>query len=301
MNVVIATYLRPEPLRVAIGAVLAQDHPGMIEIIVVHDRTEPDESLVDLADGDWAGPRSIRVVSNVHSPGLAGARNTGIDACTLEWVGFCDDDDEWRPRKLSAQFRSLARRPADVCVTGITIVYGDERNDRIPAQEEMSLDVLAARRVTAAHPSTVIVRRDVLVEQIGLVDEDIPGSYGEDYDWLIRAVRNGPVTVTPEALVIVYWGQSLFSDKWATIIEAIDYLVDKHPEFRGSRRGMATLSGRKAFCEAALGHRSAATRDALQSIKLRWSEPRGYLALAVAAGVPAHKVMDVAHRRGKGI
>jgi glycosyltransferase involved in cell wall biosynthesis len=302
VTVVIATYHRPEPLRVAIRAVLAQDYGGPIEVIVVHDRTDPDGSLVELAEGDFAGPRTIRVCRNDHTPGLAGARNTGILAATGEWVGFCDDDDEWRPRKLSTQFRALAQRPADVCVSGITVVYGDHRTDRIPDEAELTPAGLAERRVTAAHPSTVLVRRSTLIDEIGLVDEEIPGSYGEDYDWLIRAVRNGPVTVAPEPLVIVHWGQSLFSDRWQTIIDALDYLVAKHPEFAGSRAGQAQLTGRRAFCEAALGRRADAVRDAARSIRLRWREPRGYLALLVASRlVSAPRLMDLAHRRGKGI
>ena len=302
VTVVIATYHRPDPLRVAIRAVRAQDHDGPIEVVVVHDRTEPDETLLDLADGTFAGPRTIRVVKNDHTPGLAGARNTGILAATGDWVGFCDDDDEWRPRKLRAQFRALARRPAEVCVTGITVVYGDHRTDRIPDESELTPESLAERRVTAAHPSTVIVRRSTLIDGIGLVDEEIPGSYGEDYDWLIRAVRHGRVTVAPEPLVVVYWGQSLFSDRWQTIIEALDYLSAKHPEFAASKAGQAQLAGRRAFCEAALGRRGDAVRDAGRSIKLRWREPRGYLALLVASRlVSAPRLMDLAHRRGKGI
>jgi len=302
VTVVIATYNRPEPLRVALAAVLAQDVTGPIEIVVVHDQTEPDESLCGLAEGSFAGPRTIRVISNDRTPGLAGARNTGILAATGDWVGFCDDDDEWLPHKLSTQFRALEARPNDVCVSGVTIVYGDHRTDRIPDESEITTTVLAERRVTAAHPSTVIVRRSALLDGIGLVDEEIPGSYGEDYDWLMRAARHGPVTVAPAALVVVYWGQSLFSNRWQTIIEAIDYLMAKHPEFSSSRRGQSQLIGRRAFCEAALGRGSDARRDAVRSIRLRWREPRGYIALLVSTRLlSAQRVMDLAHRRGKGI
>ena len=38
-----------------------------------------------------------------------------------------------------------------------------------------------------AHASSVLVRRSALEGAIGLIDEQLPGSYGEDFDWLIRA------------------------------------------------------------------------------------------------------------------
>lgn len=41
---------------------------------------------------------------------------------------------------------------------------------------------LLRSRMLELHPSTVMVRRSPLLDHIGLVDEDIPGSYGEDYD-----------------------------------------------------------------------------------------------------------------------
>ena len=76
----------------------------------------------------------------------------------------------------------------------------------------------------------MLVKRASSLGPIGVVDEQIPGSYGEDYDWLLRAARLGPIAVVEEPLVLVHWGkQSYFADRWQTIIDANDYLVAKHP------------------------------------------------------------------------
>src|SRR6185312_1221202 len=85
VGVVIPTRNRPELLARAIAGVVAQDYPGPVRIAVVFDQSDPDQSLV--RDGE----RPLDVLSNLRTPGLAGARNTGIVGLDTELVAFCDD------------------------------------------------------------------------------------------------------------------------------------------------------------------------------------------------------------------
>src|SRR5690606_10467726 len=88
VSVIIATHQRPELLRRAVDAVLEQRYDGPIECVVVFDQTPVDDSLVrDDVE------RTVAVVPNTRTPGLAGARNSGILAATGELIAFCDDDD----------------------------------------------------------------------------------------------------------------------------------------------------------------------------------------------------------------
>ncbi len=299
VSVVVATRDRKELLRKTLTAIQHQDYPGVVETLVVHDQCEPDPDLV--VEG---GLRPVRVLSNTHSPGLAGARNTGILASQQPWIAFCDDDDTWLPKKLSLQIRQLLASGADVGVSGIIVCYADHEITRVPRASDLSIEELSRRRVTEAHPSTVVVRREALLGPIGLVDEAIPGSYGEDYDWILRAVENGPVDVLEQATVRVLWSQShsYFSARWTLIIAAIDYLLAKHPALSRSREGLAWNYGRKAFGYAALKQRRQAVRWGLRSIRLNWRERRGYLAILVASRlVSADRIVKFAHTRGKGL
>ena len=297
VSAVIATRDRPELLAVAVNGVLGQDYPGVIECVVVFDQSAPDPAL-ERTEAN----RRVTVITNTRTPGLAGARNSGVLASGGELVAFCDDDDEWLPAKLTAQVTALEGSPALTSVTGIVVVYDDRENERVPSAGDLTVAELARRRVMEAHPSTVLVRRDALLGPIGLVDEDIPGGYGEDYDWMLRAAGAGPIEVVEEPLVRVRWGQSLFSRNWQVIIDAIDYGIAKHASLRDDPRGLARLYGRRAFAQAALGHRRPALRDAARSARLFWRERRAYLAAAVALRlVSAERLLDLAHRRGKGI
>lgn len=302
LSAVVATHNRPELLRVAVDAILAQQYAGDIECVIVFDQTEPDVELEQLSRTEHGMQRTVRVTRNERTPGLAGARNTGILASKGELVAFCDDDDEWLPGKVHAQVAAMSDQATLTSVTGIRVAYGDTETARVPDGDTLHLADLVRERVMAAHPSSVMVRRSALLGEIGLVDEEIPGSYGEDFDWILRAAKAGRIAIVQKDLVRVRWGQSLFSRNWQVIVDAIDFIVAKHDELRSDHGGLGRLMGRRAFAQAALGNRSVALHDAWTTIKLDWRQRRAYLAIAVALHlVSAERLMSAAHRRGRGI
>ena len=66
------------------------------------------------------------------------------------------------------------------------------------------------------------------IDEIGLVDEEIPGSYGEDYEWILRAAAVTEIAVVTRPLVRVRWhaGGSFFSDRWLLMVDGIDYILE---------------------------------------------------------------------------
>jgi glycosyltransferase involved in cell wall biosynthesis len=298
VTVVVATRNRPHLLAVAIGSIAAQTYEGVIETVVVFDQCDP--SHIEERDDAL---RPVRITRTRDRVGLAAARNTGVAIASGELLAFLDDDDEWEPAKIERQVNELERTGAHVCVTGITIARDNRRVVRVPKADELTVESLIARRVVAAHPSSVVVRRSSFLGPIGPVDEAIPGSYGEDYDWLLRAAKLGPIAVVEEALVLVHWGkQSYFADRWQTIIDANDYLVAKHPEFTASKVGMARLHGRKAIALAALGQRREARVWARKALRLSPRDRRAYLAFLLSTGViKVDHVMQIANRAGRGL
>jgi glycosyltransferase involved in cell wall biosynthesis len=297
--VVVPTRDRPELLRRAVAAILAQTYKGPVECLVVFDQSDPDLPWPDLPPG-----RTLVVCRNDRTPGLAGARNSGILAASGELVAFCDDDDEWLPEKLAHQVPRLLATPSSVIsTTGILVRYQDRTTTRLAPTILVSHRQLLRSRLTELHPSTVLARRDRLLSQVGLVDEEIPGSYAEDYEWLLRASRHGPVLAVPEPLAVIHWHQSsFFADRWRTIISALTYLVDKHRDLHQEPSGLARIYGQIAFAHAALGERKPARRWARRTLSLNRRERRAYLALAISLRlVSAKTVVRMAHVAGKGV
>ncbi len=299
VTAVIATRDRPELLRKALRAVFAQDYAGPIDAVVVYDQSPPDPQLsIDFAD------HPLTVIENTHAPGLAGARNSGVEAASGDWIAWCDDDDEWMIDKLKAQFELRGGDPGiGVMATGILVVYGDKEFPRVPTVERLNKNDLLESRVFAAHPSSVVVHRTTMIDDIGLVDEEIPGSYGEDYEWILRAVDVTAIAVVTRPLVLVRWHRgSFFADRWRTIDAAIDYMLEREPAFYDHPDGLAYMYGRQAFALAAAGDGADARRKAVKTIRTNWKERRAYLALAVSLHlVSAERLMGWAHSRGKGI
>ncbi len=298
VSVIVATRDRPELLRRAIDAIWSQAHDAPLEIVVVFDRTDADTSL-ERVEGD----RRIRVTTNQRTPGLPGGRNTGVAAAEHAWVAFCDDDDEWLANKLARQFEALAATPqARAACTGIYIHYEGSDTVRIPDPELMTFQGFLADRMTEVHPSAWMMHRQFLVDEVGPVDEEIPSGYAEDYDLFLRTTRHSPLAVAAEPLVRVYWhGASFFFEKWKTIDEALEYFVDKYPEFADEPEGLGRIRGQQAVAQAAMGDRRRALRTVAEIIRLNPTEPRWPVAVAVAAGLPAATVLRTAHRLGKGI
>lgn len=297
VTAVVPTRDRPELVRIAIDAIVAQDYAGPIEVLVVHDQVAPDTSL----DRDLPG-RTVRAIPNVRRPGLAGARNTGIDAAGGALVAFCDDDDRWHPDKLRLQLDLLERTGLGFAVAGVVIDREGREIERRCDRTVLRHEDLVASRIFAAHPSTYLMTRDLL-QRIGHVDEDLPGSYAEDRDWILRAARIAPVAVHGDPLAHVMWHRkSFFSDRWATIAEAIDRMLEKHPELATDRTGLAHLYGRKAFAYAALGRRGDAWTWIRRTWRLAPGDLRAWVAvLVVSRVISAGRAQSIANAAGRGI
>ncbi|WBB69686.1 glycosyltransferase [Micromonospora sp. WMMD812] len=300
VGVVVPTRDRPELLRAAVRAILDQDHPGAIEVVAVYDQSEPDRSLADLSRPG----RRVRVIRNDRTPGLAGARNAGTLAVDGELVAFCDDDDEWLPGKLAAQVAALAAAPGAQFVScGIRVSYDGRPVDRVLHLDRVTLADLLRDRMTELHPSTFLIRAAALRDGFGLVDEEIPGSYAEDYEFLLRAARSAPLVNLRTPYVLVRWHKrSYFAQRWDTISAALQWLLDRYPEFATEPAGEARVTGQIAFARAASGDRRDALRWARRTLRHNLREPRAYLALAVAGRVVRpDAVLRALHRRGRGI
>jgi glycosyltransferase involved in cell wall biosynthesis len=297
VTAIIPTRDRPEMLRRAVLSVIGQRYEGDIECLVIFDREEPAHPDVDVPS-----KRVLTIGRNVRTPGLAGTRNSGALIATGEYLAFLDDDDEWHPDKLRRQMEALRREPgASMATCGIVLASGGKTHTRVPGGTSVTLEDLTNSRRAEVHSSTLLMRRDRFVDEIGLIDEDIPGSYGEDYDVLLRAAKIAPLVAVTEPLVTVNWTVSYFNDRWQTMVEAIHYHLEKHPELK-TRRNLSRMYGRLAFAHAASGDVRQARSWARRSIRLSWKQPRGYLSYLVTWGLlrPAW-VVKAAHAVGRGV
>ena len=97
-----------------------------------------------------------------------------------------------------------------------------------PADLVTQADLFRSRR-KELHSSTLLMRRQVF-DRVGDYDEKLPQSYAEDYEWLLRAVRLGPIGVVREPLATIKKdGQSWFRERNEVVSEALQYVLDGPP------------------------------------------------------------------------
>ena len=300
VTAIVPTHGRRELVREAVRSVVEQDYPGDIECLVVHDREEPDPTLAELARPG----RPVQVLVNVHKPGLAGARNTGLDCAVGEFIAGCDDDDVWLPGKTTAQIRRMLAEPDLLAVgSGLRLRINPTRVDEWPGRAPHVEGALLLRnRVKELHSSTLLMRRDAFAKA-GCYDEDLPGGYGEDWDIVLRLSRVGTIGLVREPLAeIKKDGGSYYIGKANRTVVALEAFLAKHPEIRGSRRGYARILGQLAFQQAALGERSKAAVTAAKAATSWPLSPYPYVAVAqILIGDDPRRMQKAARFFGRGM
>jgi len=142
----------------------------------------------------------------LEAPGHAGRpsvpRNRAIAAARGEFVAFLDADDTWTPGKIADQVSAMTRHPDVLLVYSVIRAFGDDARfagpgyglKPWPTRAAVEADVL--EEANTIPTSSVMVRRDV-VEQLGGFDEDPQLNAVEDYDLWLRISRLGPIAFIP--------------------------------------------------------------------------------------------------------
>ena len=300
VSVVVTTRGRPELVRETLAGIVAQDYPGELEILVVHDQEDPDPDLESMS----VPGRTVRVVLNTeHAPGLAGARNTGVELAAADFIATSDDDDVWHPGKLTAQVRRLLDEPSLLAVgSGIRLLFPGRRVDWHGRSDHISHTLLLRNRVKELHSSTLVMRRDAF-SKAGPYAEDLPHGYAEDYEFVLRVAQAGSIGVVREPLADIRRdNQSWFLQRAENTAEALEFLLASHPEITRSRRGHARVLGQIAFAKASMGQRSEAFRHASQALLRYPLAAHAHLAIVQAAtGVDPRSALSLARRFGRGL
>ncbi|OBK73111.1 mycofactocin biosynthesis glycosyltransferase MftF [Mycobacterium sp. 1164985.4] len=173
-----------------------------LQVIVVDDG-----SAVPIEDTDFADIHAqVRVLRHEHSRGPAAARNTGLAACTTDFVAFLDSDVVPRRGWLEALLGHFCD-PA-VGLVAPRIVGLREPDNMVARYEAVrsSLD-LGLREApvmpygTVSYvPSAAIIGRRAVLREVGGFDETL--NAGEDVDLCWRLIESGArLRYEPIALV----------------------------------------------------------------------------------------------------
>jgi glycosyltransferase involved in cell wall biosynthesis len=113
VSVIIPVFNRDKILNRSVESVLRQDYTNYELIIVDDGSTDHTKEIVE--EYMRRDPR-IKLFNNTNAKGPAGARNTGLQKATGEYVAFLDSDDEWIPSHLSDSIIIMETKEVEACI-----------------------------------------------------------------------------------------------------------------------------------------------------------------------------------------
>lgn len=173
----------------------------------------------------------VKVLRNAKNSAVGHSRNHAVRHATGDYVAFLDDDDTWKPEKLERQLAAMGDANMSLC--------GFERvpdgTTSIWPITEVRLDMLK-RGNPFCPPSGFVCKRSLFEKE--QFDEVL--RYGEDWDFLIRVAKYGPLRYVPEPL----YNYQMPQQSGTSMVNEIKQLeptklqvrydaTDKHREFLG--------------------------------------------------------------------
>lgn len=203
ITAVLTTYNRLDLAKRAITSILEQSYT-QTEILVVEDGSETGLN-------DWINHNSfnnIKYHNNQINKGLAASRNWGINNANGKYIGFLDDDDEWKPSILEEAAINLSSLNTEqksrvgsvsfgieLIKNNKTIAYGYQKNS---GNLEKSIKSIGAFTLS----SSSIYQIDAL-KAVGKFDQALKSSIDHDI-WMSLAKGGYSVLTINKPLVTTY-------------------------------------------------------------------------------------------------
>lgn len=187
VSVIVPVYNGARHLAEALGSIVAQDYDP-IEIIVV------DDGSVDYSAEIAGAYDEVRLIRQ-QNKGPGASRNRGIEVAKGGFIAFLDQDDLWRPRKLSCQINALMEDPHLLYVIGRQ-EYFLEPGIQPPAWFKKKH---LMKNHVAYEPGMMVARREAF-DVIGFFDPDL--LLTSDVDWFFRAKdQKAPMLMLPDLML----------------------------------------------------------------------------------------------------
>ena len=232
VSVIIPAFNAQNFIGTAVCSALEQDNVN-VEVVVIDDRSSDDTSATvqRLAEQD----RRIRLVQNMYQQGPAGARNTGLEVATGEWIAVLDADDTMSSGRLSTMVEHARLSRCDVLADNLSLV--DYQSKKVlgqafdPAwmdeQQYLTLEVLLKQDWPGKHQSKgigflkPILSARYLANANVNYDEDIWS--GEDLLFYARLLDSGAKFILlSEALYNYSLRPGSISSSWTATRQLID-------------------------------------------------------------------------------
>jgi glycosyltransferase involved in cell wall biosynthesis len=135
ISVIVPTRGRNHLLPRCLASLVAQTHRDF-EVILVDDNGPADRVTSSPAVAPFLEDPRVRVLAHAVPRNAASARNCGLEHARGEWIAYLDDDDAYRPEKLSKQHEKAQVTGLPVGLCGMTFhLLGRTRTTQVGVSE----------------------------------------------------------------------------------------------------------------------------------------------------------------------
>lgn len=172
ISVIVPVFNGEKYIKETLQTILSQDYQEK-EIIVVDDGS---------TDGSQEIIRSFAEIKYIFqdNSGVPVARNRGIQEAVGEFIAFSDQDDLWKPYKLTEQIKYLMENPNTEFVISMRKTVLEKG---ISPPSWLKKELLDSENIDHS-PSSLLAKKS-LFDKIGTFNSDLENA--SDVDWFFRA------------------------------------------------------------------------------------------------------------------
>jgi len=128
VSIIIPVYNVEQYVERCLKSVMAQTYHGAMECLIVDDcGLDKSMEIVERLIVDYHGLIQFKILHHDHNRGLSGARNTGMEAATGDYIYFLDSDDEISLDCIEKLVEPLSIEQYDIIVGNICTI-GDTQD-----------------------------------------------------------------------------------------------------------------------------------------------------------------------------
>lgn len=151
ISVIVPVYNLEQYIQRTLDSLFAQTHRELQVIAVDDGSTDGSQRILR----EYAAKEPRLLVIHQENAGVSAARNTGLDAATGDYIGFCDGDDLVEPVMYERLLGNLQKNDADISHCGMLIEGLDGRKRffyntevlEVHSHDQGLLELLSGKRI----------------------------------------------------------------------------------------------------------------------------------------------------------
>lgn len=195
-SIIVAVYNGEKTLEYTIESILAQTRDNFELLLIDDGSTDGSAQLIS----KYLTHPNVKYFKKENG-GVASARNFGIKVSTGALIGFCDQDDQWKPEKLEKQVPLFERESVGLVYSWVDVDDHGERTLSQPTAEGYCFDALLDKNFISC--CTVLARKSVL-EAVNGFDESRELHGVDDRHVWLKIAKVSDVAVVKQSLAIYF-------------------------------------------------------------------------------------------------